>query len=311
MSRTQDLTGRKFGMLTVLERTDRLKDRYFVWRCRCDCGKETFVDTKRLTRGTIKNCGCIPKTTARNGTIAEDLTGRTFGRLTVLYRTENRRSRTFWVCRCSCGKLCSAAAHDLKAGKNRSCGCLRRISPPGFTDIAGRKFGRLTALYVTPERDKKGSVFWHCRCDCGTELEVTENNLVHGNYQSCGCLRREIWAEIPNRLHRIDGTCIEWLESRKHRCDNTSGFRGVNETKNGKYRVSIGFKRQRFYVGTFDTFNEAVEARLEVEEQIHDGFVKAYRSWQQQAEEDPDWAGEHPLVFDVEKGEGDFRIITS
>lgn len=48
--------------------------------------------------------------------------------------------------------------------------------------------------------------------------------------------------KIVDRLHRVDGTCIEFLEKRKYRKDNKSGFRGVFRTANGRYRVSIGFR---------------------------------------------------------------------
>lgn len=61
MSRTSDLTGRRFGKLTVLASTGEQEDRYWIWRCRCDCGKEIVVNTKRLTRGTISDCGCMKK----------------------------------------------------------------------------------------------------------------------------------------------------------------------------------------------------------------------------------------------------------
>ena len=112
-----------------------------------------------------------------------------------------------------------------------------------IVDISNQRFGRLTALYPTEKRDKKSSVFWHCKCDCGNELDVTEDSLVHGGYRSCGCLREECKKAIPTQLHHVDGTCIEWLEKRKSRSDNTSGFRGVYPSKNGRFRVFIGFKR--------------------------------------------------------------------
>ena len=48
------------------------------------------MNTRRLKKGVITDCGCIPKKTARRGNQAEDLTGRRFGYLTVLHRTENR-----------------------------------------------------------------------------------------------------------------------------------------------------------------------------------------------------------------------------
>lgn len=181
----------------------------------------------------------------------------------------------------------------------------------GVTDISGQKFGRLTALYHTDKRSKKGSVFWHCRCDCGNEVEVTEDGLLHGNYKSCGCLRQEIWKELPGQLHMVDGTCVEMLEKRKHRSDNTSGFRGIYHMNNGKYRATIGFKGKRFYIGTFKNYEDAVQARLEAENTIHGGFVQAWYTWNSLAEKDPKWAEEHPLVYEIERVNGEFQVITN
>ena len=62
MPRTQNLVGERFDKLTVLEKLPEKEDRYATWRCKCDCGGEIVVNTKRLLRGTITNCGCIPKT---------------------------------------------------------------------------------------------------------------------------------------------------------------------------------------------------------------------------------------------------------
>ena len=79
-------------------------------------------------------------------------------------------------------------------------------------------------------------------------------------------------------------------EKRKHRSDNTSGFRGVYQLRNGKYRATIGFKGKRFYIGTFVDYQDAVQARQEAENTIHEGFVRAWYSWNRQAEKDPGWA---------------------
>ena len=306
----RDLTGYRFGNLTVIEKTEDRQDRYCMWRCRCDCGGEILVSTKKLKRGTVTNCGCIPKTTARNGSTAEDLSGKRFGYLTVLYRVENKNGRTRWMCQCDCGKRKAVTARDLKAGKTSSCGCRAYEHTHNMVNLAGRRFGRLTAVYATEKRDARGSVFWHCRCDCGNELDVTESGLMHGNYKSCGCLKREIQSNIRKQLHMVDGTCIEWLEKRKHRRDNRSGFRGVYQMKNGRYRVDIGFKGQRFYIGTFGKFSDAVNARKDAENTTHQGFLNAYYTWNRNASKDSGWAEDHPFVFEVEKQKGDFVIYT-
>lgn len=120
-----DLTGQRFGKLIVLEITNKKQDRYCLWHCHCDCGGEILVNTKRLRRGTITNCGCVPKMTAHCGTIAEDLTGRQFGKPTVLSRAENKNGRVDWQCQCACGRLYTAMAQDLKSGHVESCGCQR------------------------------------------------------------------------------------------------------------------------------------------------------------------------------------------
>lgn len=309
--RTCDLVGTRFGRLTVERKLDETKSGYRMWDCRCDCGGRITASTRDLKRGTVKDCGCMPKKTARRGSIAEDLTGQKFGKLTVLFRGPNQNGRVMWQCRCDCGKEHAASAHDLKAGKCKSCGCGCSRSGRYYVDLSGRQFGRLTALYPTEKRSGKCSVYWHCRCSCGKEVDVTEDALCHGNYKSCGCLKEEIQKKIYTQLTLVDGTCVEILEKRKFRSDNTSGFRGVSQKKNGTFRVSIGFKGKRFYLGCYPTKQEAVRARLEAEEKIHGGFIRAYHDWNKRAGEDPAWADAHPLLFEVEKVNGEIQISTN
>ena len=53
------------------------------------------------------------------GRRAENLTGRVFGRLTVLERVENKNAVIMWKCRCSCGRMTFASSHDLMMGLKR------------------------------------------------------------------------------------------------------------------------------------------------------------------------------------------------
>ncbi len=55
----------------------------------------------------------------------KNLTGQSFGRLTVLKRAPTVRRRTGWFCRCSCGIERRIATNELLYGDTRSCGCLR------------------------------------------------------------------------------------------------------------------------------------------------------------------------------------------
>lgn len=54
----QDLTGQKFGRLTVIERAEN-KKKNVMWKCICDCGGEKIVRADTLKRGICKSCGCL------------------------------------------------------------------------------------------------------------------------------------------------------------------------------------------------------------------------------------------------------------
>ena len=65
MSKLVDLTGRRFGRLTVIERAGTYKSEsdsfqsFATWRCKCDCGKETVVISVNLLHGATRSCGCL------------------------------------------------------------------------------------------------------------------------------------------------------------------------------------------------------------------------------------------------------------
>lgn len=60
MSKIIDLTGQKFGRLTLLRFVEKRKSRAF-WLCKCDCGNEKIVGVPNLKNGGIKSCGCLRK----------------------------------------------------------------------------------------------------------------------------------------------------------------------------------------------------------------------------------------------------------
>lgn len=56
----EDLRGRVFGRLTVLEQAE-WKNGTSYWRCRCECGNETTVRYAYLITGHTKSCGCLQR----------------------------------------------------------------------------------------------------------------------------------------------------------------------------------------------------------------------------------------------------------
>ena len=60
MGKFIDLTGKKFGRLTVIKRTPDNKNGKAQWICKCDCGKTTHpILGTSLTRGQTQSCGCL------------------------------------------------------------------------------------------------------------------------------------------------------------------------------------------------------------------------------------------------------------
>lgn len=89
-------------------------------------------------------------------------------------------------------------------------------SPPvarNFTDLAGKKFGRLTVIKYAgkrnvPDRTKRNgavNLYWLCQCDCGKSCIVTRAVLTKGSTKSCGCLNIDTIV-ARNTTHGMIGT---------------------------------------------------------------------------------------------------------
>lgn len=113
------LIGKKFNHLTVIafDHYDNVHKDY--WKCRCDCGSEedVIVQGHNLTSGAVKSCGCLRKLCQ-----FEDLTGQTFGDLTVLEFVGRKNLHSYYRCRCTCGNEVTVTANNLKRGHTTTCG---------------------------------------------------------------------------------------------------------------------------------------------------------------------------------------------
>ena len=123
MSKKEDLTGNKYGKLTVKEmlynhngkgRTKCL--------CECECGNTCIKLAYELKKRSNPSCGCARKEIAKE-VFGKDINGKKFGRLVVL--------ETLWEeqppkvkCQCDCGNITYATTSNLNSGHIKSCGCL-------------------------------------------------------------------------------------------------------------------------------------------------------------------------------------------
>lgn len=124
-NRLLDLTGQKFGRLTVMHLCEKKYYGNRLWHCKCDCGNETNVDTSRLIKGITKSCGCIQKEVVSDVNKI-DLTGKKFGLWTVLEEIPQRvNNRIYYKCQCECGTIKNVVSENLSNGTSQSCGCLK------------------------------------------------------------------------------------------------------------------------------------------------------------------------------------------
>lgn len=120
-----DLTGQRFGRLTVISRAENRHKKVF-WNCDCDCGNKTVAKANELRNGRRKSCGCL-----RGGFI--DIAGKKFGKLTVVERA--RRGR--WLCDCDCGNQTVKDSASLRSETSTHCGCLRKEKEKSICSFSG------------------------------------------------------------------------------------------------------------------------------------------------------------------------------
>ena len=198
-----DLTGQRFGRLTVIKEADKYISpqglKFVQWLCKCDCGNDTIVLATNLKKGTTKSCGCYSIEQVKKR-LFKDLTGQKFGRLTAIKPVENNTNSnsqsmmTKWLCRCDCGNECIVQSRNLIQNHTKSCGCYNKeqASKRTLINLTGCRFGKLIVLErVENEITSSGNsvVMWRCLCDCGEETIVRSSALLHGYTKSCGCMK--------------------------------------------------------------------------------------------------------------------------
>lgn len=94
-----------------------------------------------------------------------DLTGKKFGRLTVIQKSYKKGNEWYWDCECECGNKTYVRGVSLREGKTRSCGCLKQESdrkPKGnVIDLTNQIFSHLKVISRAGS-DRRGEAQWLC-----------------------------------------------------------------------------------------------------------------------------------------------------
>lgn len=73
-----DLTGKKIGRWTVIEKTNLRKNTGIVWKCKCECGKFKLVIGSTIASGASQSCGCLGKQHRKEATVTHGLSATHF-----------------------------------------------------------------------------------------------------------------------------------------------------------------------------------------------------------------------------------------
>ena len=113
-------SGTRFGSLVVIAiAAPSVSNRMSRVQCRCDCTAVVTVRVSHLRDATTRSCGCRG---GRRQHYPPVQSGMRYDRWTVIEAPTDGR----WAqCRCDCGVVRRVLIMALKAGRWKSCGCIR------------------------------------------------------------------------------------------------------------------------------------------------------------------------------------------
>lgn len=206
----------------------------------------------------------------------KDISGLRSGRLIAIELSKINSRGAFWVCICDCGNKSIVIGSNLRNGRTKSCGCLRKellikrntshnmskSAPyrtwramknrcynkkhPQYHDYGGR------GVAVCDRWLNSFENFYSDMGDKPTSQHSIDKIDNNGNYEPKNCR----WA-----------TATQQVRNQRISKRNTSGFTGVSfQTSTKKWRADIKVSEAHIYLGSFDNLEDACKARKDGEE---------------------------------------------
>ena len=241
MAEKMDLTGQKFGRLTVLYEAESYRDSTNhlrrKWHCRCDCGVEKDIPQHSLLHGHTLSCGCYGIEARRQGKYA------------------NRSKNDFYIISDYCAVVDNSGNEFY-------------IDIEDMDKVAERYW------YV---RKSDGYVYSHNvgskeSCDSKISLHeflTGEKYLDHENHDPSDNRRCNL------RVRTNSNTTNQGFNNINHkkRKDNTSGYTGVAfDNQRQKWMAYIGVNYKTIDLGRFDNIDDAIKARQKAEKEYYPNF---------------------------------------
>lgn len=233
-----DLTGQRYGFLTVLEEVPKeyikSKHRYSYWKCKCDCGKECIVTLSHLRSGHTKSCGCWKKQATIN-----------YNKLNKAKKNNYDLSGKYGI-----GYTDNIDPTDLKQERNYFYFDLEDF------DLIKNYYWFFDACgYLIAYKKEQERGFWKLhRLVMGvSDQSILVDHIKHVLYDN---RKTELRLCTQNQN----------MQNRKPNQNTKTIITGVVKTKNNTYNAYITYNKKRMYLGAFKTLEEAIAARKEAED---------------------------------------------
>lgn len=242
--------------------------------------------------------------------VKEDLTGKRFGKLTVIEQAEdyvrkNGRHDAQWKCLCECGNYKIVRGYSLKLGNTKSCGCLayenistlskryrHRDNIYEFYQDYGICYTydkKYKWLFDLEDYEKIKDIYWNAINSRGMKNQhyaAGTDTIKHKTV----LMSRIVMDLSDNDKRQIDHINHDITDNRKNNLricstfencvnkgifsNNTSGVTGVDWSKNrNKWRARISNHGHDYTIGFFNDINDAIIARKKAEQEFWGDFT--------------------------------------
>lgn len=270
-----EILGKTIGKVYVKE---CLGGNPLIYSCVCPCG-DPFATTSQRIRSQKVDCGCGAVTGIHNKPfkIGDIYHG---SQILDVFKTSEGQTRYTFKCG-DCGDRAKRVHSDFI--KRPVCSkCLKKKNAEERDKkIAERVIGKeVNGIKILRLSERKKSVLYvDAICPvCGKEFTTKLSGIEQGikSCKNCTMGNLQEGHTIIDEAS-VEGTNILSIKpDRAVNKNSTTGYKGVNQYKSGKYRAYIVFKRKQYHLGTFDTLQQAVEARRNAEKKIFGNFIEWY-----------------------------------
>lgn len=249
----KDISGMEFGYLTAIEPTEKRHRKDVVWLCRCRCGTMLEMPATRLILNNTLSCGCIQKEKIKR---ANKYFGGTSLEKSLKDPVTSTRSMSGYV------------GVTRKRDKWQAYITYKR------QHISLGVYEKLEDAVKARARGKEAVI-----ADAAELLKIYEE--IHENDEALPSKSTLPKNDLPYEPRVINNQPT----TAARRVDNKSGYTGVSFRKN-KWEARICYNKLRYFLGRFDTQDEAIKARQDAEKLLQtgpDAFVVHYEDYPKHA----------------------------